>query len=118
MQITILEIPQTSQSQRIGSVDALDLLVDSCLTLIHILTWRQLMTTNQRMSQHEVHLSILDKYGDADFCMCKTCRPETRNCSPWIICRYDDPDNCLCTAIELVRANHSNSDGINDDVAD
>jgi len=76
------------------------------------------MTTNQRMSQHEIHLSILDKYGDADFCMCKTCRPETRSCSPWIICHYDDQDNCLCTAIELVRANNSNSDGVNDDVPD
>ena len=44
-----------------------------------------------RGSQHEIHLSTLDKHGDADFCMCKTCRPSTAR-------------------TELVRTNLSNSD--------
>lgn|SRR5260370_42387425 len=63
--------PQISQSQKTGSVDELDLLVDSYLTLTRIPTWRHLMTTNGRW-QHENNPHYLCN-SDVRMCLCPIC---------------------------------------------
>src|SRR5882672_7580629 len=88
MPTTPSETPQISQSQRTDSVDELDLLVDSYLTLTRIPTWRQPMTTNGRWQRETPHYCTC---GNVHIFHC-TCR------------------NCEAIRIELVRDNHSNSD--------